>query len=49
MVWLWLKVNKEHGGLGQVGGIGALCCKLNIVSAIHFITVANSKMYWQGV
>ena len=21
----------------------------NIVSAIHFITVARSKMYWQGV
>ena len=23
--------------------------QLNIVCAIHFITVAKSKMYWQGV
>ena len=22
---------------------------LNIISTIHFITVAKSKMYWQGV
>ena len=50
--------NKMNEGAARVNFISAWKCKksetlyitwLNVVGVIPFITVAKSKMYWQGV